>query len=227
MRASRGPNDARQAPDLRLITPHTAQNRAHVTCHDQLDLPGGGFTVLTGASGSGKSTLLRVLAGALPPMAGGVRIGGTDPHALRYENLVADVTLMEQDSQLLSGTVADNLRLARPDTGADELWEAMKIAVLAGMSTRPRGSAPAARGCRAASGAGSASPGPTCATPACCCSTSRPRAWTTTRLAPCWKISARPFPAPPSSRPSTTARCTTCRCPRMLRSGWPREESSG
>jgi ATP-binding cassette, subfamily C, bacterial CydC len=98
----------------------------------ELDLPGGGFTVLTGASGAGKSTLLRVLAGALQPMAGAVRIAGTDPHRLGYEDLVAGVTFVEQDSQLLSGTVADNLRLARPDATADELLAAMKVAVLAG-----------------------------------------------------------------------------------------------
>jgi ATP-binding cassette subfamily C protein CydC len=98
----------------------------------RLDLPAGGCTVVTGASGAGKSTLLRVLAGDLRPMAGSVRIGGADPHALGYENLVAGLTLMEQDSQLLSGTVADNLRLADPGARADELDEAMKVAVLAG-----------------------------------------------------------------------------------------------
>jgi ATP-binding cassette subfamily C protein CydC len=98
----------------------------------ELRVPGGGFTLVTGASGAGKSTLLRVLAGALAPMAGSVRIGGTDPQALGYAELVAHLTYLEQDSRPLSGTVAENLRLARPDATTDELREAMTVAVLAG-----------------------------------------------------------------------------------------------
>jgi ATP-binding cassette subfamily C protein CydC len=100
----------------------------------RLDLPAGGLVVVTGASGAGKSTLLQTLAGTLTPMAGSVQIGGTDPYALGYEDLVTGVTLMEQDSQLLSGTVGDNLRLARPDAGNDELAEALAMAALADVS---------------------------------------------------------------------------------------------
>ena len=97
----------------------------------RLDLPACGFVVVTGASGAGKSTLLQTLAGQLTPMAGSIRIGGADPYAVGYEELVTHVTLVEQDSQLLSGTVADNLRLARPAAQADELLDALRVAVLA------------------------------------------------------------------------------------------------
>jgi ATP-binding cassette subfamily C protein CydC len=97
----------------------------------RLDLPAGGLIVVTGPSGAGKSTLLQALAGQLTPMAGTIRIGGTGTHALGYPELVSHVTLVEQDSQLLSGTIADNLRLARPAARADELADALRVAALA------------------------------------------------------------------------------------------------
>jgi zinc transport system ATP-binding protein len=43
----------------------------------------GEFVALAGPNGSGKSTLLRILLGLLPPAAGGVRLLGTSPRALR------------------------------------------------------------------------------------------------------------------------------------------------
>jgi ATP-binding cassette subfamily C protein CydC len=99
---------------------------------DHLRVPGSGFAVITGASGAGKSTLLRVLAGGLAPAAGSVTVGGVDPYSLDYEDLVTYVTLVEQDSRLLSGTVEENLRLARPDATAAELRNAMDVAALSG-----------------------------------------------------------------------------------------------
>jgi ATP-binding cassette, subfamily C, bacterial CydC len=97
---------------------------------DHLRLRGGVFAIITGPSGAGKSTLLRVLGGGLAPAAGRVTIGGVDPYTLDYEDLVTDVTLVEQDSSLLSGTVEENLRLARPDATTEELRHAMDVAAL-------------------------------------------------------------------------------------------------
>ncbi len=47
-----------------------------------LSLPAGSLTALLGANGVGKSTLLRCLAGLNAPLAGTVRVGGADLHAL-------------------------------------------------------------------------------------------------------------------------------------------------
>ncbi|HET6501737.1 MAG TPA: ATP-binding cassette domain-containing protein [Amycolatopsis sp.] len=97
-----------------------------------LDLPRGTFAVLTGPSGAGKSTLLSVLAGELAPTSGSAKFGEFELPVLDYPRRVATVTLVEQDSGILSGTVADNLRLARPDATADELAQALEVAALSG-----------------------------------------------------------------------------------------------
>ena len=192
----------------------------------QLDLPGGGFTVLTGASGAGKSTLLRALAGALQPMAGSVRIGGTNPYGLGYEDLVAGVTFMEQDSQLLSGTVAENLRLARPDATADELREAVKIAVLAGHVDLASQLGPGGEGLSGGRRRRLSVAQAYLRHPGLLLLDEPTEGLDHHTARALLEISARPFPAPPSSPPFTTAHWTTCRCPPMPPSGWPQGESS-
>ncbi|WP_370195214.1 thiol reductant ABC exporter subunit CydD [Nocardioides sp.] len=79
-----------------------------------------GVTALTGPSGCGKSTLLAVLAGLLEPTSGGVAAPAQE-----------DIAWLPQRPGFVDGTVADNLRLGRPDADDEELWEALSQVALA------------------------------------------------------------------------------------------------
>jgi ATP-binding cassette subfamily C protein CydC len=111
----------------------------------QLDVAAGTLVILSGPSGAGKTTLLSVLAGELPAMAGEVRVGGVDPYTLSYEERSGYLTLVEADSSVLSGTIEDNLRLARPEATGAELDDALRVAVLSGFVERSTQVGPAGR----------------------------------------------------------------------------------
>ncbi|WP_340538211.1 thiol reductant ABC exporter subunit CydD [Nocardioides sp. GXZ039] len=86
-----------------------------------LDLPERGLVVLSGPSGSGKSTLLAALLGEVPVSAGEVRVPAPELAAWR-----SDVAAVEQRPWLLDGTVAENLRLGRPDAPDARLTDALR-----------------------------------------------------------------------------------------------------
>ncbi|MFD8732301.1 ABC transporter ATP-binding protein [Streptomyces sp. NPDC059611] len=87
-----------------------------------LHVPAGTSLALVGASGSGKSTLARLVAGIGTPDRGSVTVGGAEgPDApARY--------LVTQEVHLFGGTLADNLRLARPDASDGRLRHALREA---------------------------------------------------------------------------------------------------
>jgi ATP-binding cassette subfamily C protein CydC len=97
---------------------------------DRLTVNTGGSTVLRGPSGAGKSTLLRVLAGALEPHQGQVMVGDIPLSRIDSGDLAGHVTLVDQDSHLFDGTLADNLRLARPDASDQELAAVLAVVAL-------------------------------------------------------------------------------------------------
>ncbi|MFF9814613.1 thiol reductant ABC exporter subunit CydD [Streptomyces sp. NPDC014006] len=75
----------------------------------------GETVALVGPSGAGKSTLLHLLLGFVRPAGGRVRIGGADLADLDLEQWRSRIAWLPQRPQLFAGTVAENVRLARPD----------------------------------------------------------------------------------------------------------------
>ncbi|UQI48902.1 thiol reductant ABC exporter subunit CydD [Streptomyces sp. HU2014] len=88
----------------------------------------GETVALVGPSGAGKSTLLDVLLGFARPAAGRVLVGGTDLSSLSPESWRDQVAWVPQRPRLLAGTVAENVRLARPDATDDQVREALRAA---------------------------------------------------------------------------------------------------
>ncbi|WP_147339598.1 ABC transporter ATP-binding protein [Actinomadura spongiicola] len=78
-----------------------------------LKIRSGEFVAVTGPTGSGKSTLLRLLARLDDPDTGTVVWDGTDVRRLGLDGLRAALVTVPQRPVVLSGTVADNLRVGR------------------------------------------------------------------------------------------------------------------
>ncbi|GHF04307.1 thiol reductant ABC exporter subunit CydD [Streptomyces griseoluteus] len=75
----------------------------------------GETVALIGPSGAGKSTLLSVLLGFVRPTEGQVRVGGADLADLDLEEWRTKIAWVPQRPHLYAGTIAENVRLARPD----------------------------------------------------------------------------------------------------------------
>ena len=85
-------------------------------------------TALVGPSGSGKSTLLKLVARLYEFDHGHLTIGGLNVRDWRLDDLLDKTSIVFQDVVLLYGTVADNLRIAKPDASDEELKEACRLA---------------------------------------------------------------------------------------------------
>jgi ABC-type multidrug transport system fused ATPase/permease subunit len=90
-----------------------------------LDLEPGERVAVVGPSGAGKSTLGRLLAGIHPPREGRVEVGGVRLVDLPLDTLRQEVALVTQEQHVFVGTVAENLRLARPGALDEELRGAL------------------------------------------------------------------------------------------------------
>ncbi|MGW2764681.1 thiol reductant ABC exporter subunit CydD [Streptomyces sp. NPDC001275] len=85
----------------------------------------GETVALVGSSGAGKSTLLNVLLGFVKPSAGRVRVAEADLADVDLEQWRARIAWVPQRPHLYAGTIAENVRLARPDADDAAVREAL------------------------------------------------------------------------------------------------------
>ncbi|MET0090036.1 MAG: thiol reductant ABC exporter subunit CydD [Candidatus Thiodiazotropha sp.] len=75
----------------------------------------GEHIALVGPSGAGKSTLLNLLLGFLPLEEGQIRVNGESLNSINPRQWRENLAWVPQRAHLFQGTLADNIRLARPD----------------------------------------------------------------------------------------------------------------
>jgi ABC-type multidrug transport system fused ATPase/permease subunit len=90
--------------------------------------PAGSTTALVGSSGSGKSTLIGLVMAFHRPKAGRIFIDGQDLTEVRLGDYRSHLGVVLQDNFLFDGTVADNIRFARPDATQEEVMAAARTA---------------------------------------------------------------------------------------------------
>ncbi|RSU73409.1 ABC transporter [Sphingomonas sp. S-NIH.Pt3_0716] len=94
-----------------------------------VELRPGARVAVTGRSGSGKSLLAEGLAG-LRPVTADVALGGHPLAACSGAALRDQFALSHQDAPMLAGSIADNLRIARPGIDAADMADALHVACL-------------------------------------------------------------------------------------------------
>lgn len=88
----------------------------------------GKTTAIIGSTGAGKTTLLNLILRLMDATSGEVMVDGQDVRDMSVDALRQAIALVPQKAFLFSGTLAENLRHARPDATDEELWEALRIA---------------------------------------------------------------------------------------------------
>lgn len=100
------------------------------------NIPPGARVHIAGPSGAGKSTLLGLLQRFDDPADGTVTLGGVSLAALEETEITATIAYAPQDPIVLTGTLAENIKLGRPEASDKEILHAAERAQLREVITR-------------------------------------------------------------------------------------------
>ncbi len=93
-----------------------------------LQIPGGSSVAIMGANGSGKSTIVNLLLRFWEYPHGSIRVDGVELRDLAVDEARALCSVVPQQTHLFNATIRDNLYLAAPDAGDEQLVAACRQA---------------------------------------------------------------------------------------------------
>src|SRR4051812_15638577 len=96
--------------------------------HFTLHVPAGTTVAFVGPTGAGKSTALSLLHRMWDQQSGVIRVDGIDHRDIKLESLRRNIGVVFQDSTMLYRSIADNLRIGKPDATQAELEAAARLA---------------------------------------------------------------------------------------------------
>ena len=88
----------------------------------------GQTVAILGATGAGKSSIVNLVPRFYDVAAGRITWNGTDIRDVKQSDLLAQVSIVPQETILFSGTVRDNIRYGKPDANDDEVIASAKAA---------------------------------------------------------------------------------------------------
>jgi ATP-binding cassette, subfamily B, bacterial len=105
------------------------QSAAQPALHDiRFTVHRGETIAFVGPSGAGKSTLVKLLVGLYKPRQGRILYNGIPNTEVDLETFRERIGFVTQDTQLFSGTIAENLRFVRPEATDEECLRVLKQA---------------------------------------------------------------------------------------------------
>lgn len=103
------------------------------------DFRPGSCTAILGETGAGKTTLVRLILALIHPASGHVEIYDSERQADVTSLHRCNMVYVPQGNTLLSGTIRDNLLIAKPDASDEDLWRVLRLACADFVADLPQG----------------------------------------------------------------------------------------
>jgi len=122
------PSKTTDRSEISFKTVHFSYDAEEVIKGISFNIPERKFVALVGSSGSGKTTIARLLARFWDIQQGEISIGGVPITSMTQEHLLSKISMVFQDVYLFKDTIAENIRIGKPDANDDEIYAAAKAA---------------------------------------------------------------------------------------------------